>query len=63
MVLPYSDAFFVQVYDRECTEAYWEAHSRAFEYFGGVLVRISYDNSSVLVRLIASTRERQLSRV
>jgi len=61
MVLPYSDSFFVQVYERECTEAYWEAHRRAFEYFGGVPVRISYDNSSVLVRLIAGTRERKLS--
>jgi hypothetical protein len=61
MVLPYSDAFFVQVYERECTEVYWEAHRRAFEYFGGVPVRISYDNTSVLVRLIAGTRERKLS--
>lgn len=64
MVLPYSDAFFVQAFERECTETYWEAHRRAFEYFGGVPVRITYDNSSVLVRwsMIAGTREHQLSR-
>lgn len=61
MVLPFSDAFFVQAYERECTEVYWDAHSRAFEYFGGVPVRISYDNSSVLVRLSAQTQERKLS--
>ena len=56
MVLPYSDAFFVQAFERECTEMFWEAHSRAFEYFGGVPGRISYDNTSVLVRLAGSGR-------
>ena len=34
--LPYSDAFHVQVFDRECTESFWEGHVRAFRYFGAV---------------------------
>jgi len=45
MVLPYSDVFFVMAFERECTESYWEGHARAFEFFGGVPTRISYDNS------------------
>ncbi len=35
MALPHSDAFFVMGFERECTESYWEGHSRAFEFFGG----------------------------
>ena len=26
MSLPYSDAFYVQVFERECTESFWEGH-------------------------------------
>ena len=48
MALPYSDAFFVVVFERECTETWWEGHVRAFEFFGGVPERITYDNSRVL---------------
>jgi hypothetical protein len=43
MVLPYSDAFLVMAFERECTESYWEGHARAVESFGGVPVRISYE--------------------
>jgi transposase len=52
MSLPYSDAFFVQVFARECTESFWEGHVRAFEFFGAVPKRISYDNSKVAVSKI-----------
>ena len=38
MALPYSDAFFVVAFERECTETWWEGHIRAFEFFGGVPV-------------------------
>ena len=55
MALPYSDAFFVMCFERECTESYWEGHVRAFEFFGGVPCRISYDNSKVLVSRIIGT--------
>jgi transposase len=30
MTLPYSDAFFVRAYERECTETFWDGHVRAF---------------------------------
>ncbi len=61
MSLPYSDAFFVQVFERECTESFWEGHLRAFEFFGAVPRRISYDNSKVAVGKIIGSRERKLT--
>jgi transposase len=61
MVLPYSDAFFVMAFERECTESYWAGHVRAFESFGGVPPRISYDNSKVLVSKIIGPHERKLT--
>lgn len=61
MVLPFSDAFFVMAFERECTESYWEGHSRAFEFFGGVPQRISYDNSRVLVSKIIGAHARKLT--
>ena len=61
MVLPYSDAFFVMAFERECTESYWEGHVRAFEWFGGVPNRISYDNSKVMVAKIIGSRDRKLT--
>ncbi len=63
MALPYSDAFYVQVFERECTETFWEGHLRAFEHFGGVPTRISYDNTRVAVlQIVGGTRERKLTR-
>lgn len=56
MSLPYSDAFFCQAFPRECTETFQEGHVRAFEFFGGVPSRISYDNSRIAVAKIASRR-------
>ena len=44
MVLPYSDAFFVMAFERECTESFWEGHVRAFRFFGGTCRRGIYDN-------------------
>ncbi len=61
MSLPYSDAFFLMTFERECTESYWEGHNRAFEFFGGVPNRISYDNSKVMVTKIIGSHERQLT--
>lgn len=61
MSLPYSDAFHVQVFERECTESFWEGHVRAFRYFGGVPLRISYDNSRVAVARMLQGRERRLT--
>ncbi len=61
MVLPYSDAFFVMAFERECTETYWEGHARAFEFFGGIPTRISYDNAKVLAAQILGPHERKLT--
>jgi transposase len=62
MTLPYSGAIFVQAFPRECTETFLEGHRRAFEYFGGVPTRISYDNLSIAVIEVLKGRERKLTR-
>jgi transposase len=61
MALPYSDAVFVAVFERECTETFWEGHVRAFEFFGGVPKRISYDNTSIAVSAIMGGGKRRLT--
>ena len=61
MALPYSDAVFVQAFERECTETFWEGHVQAFAFFGGVPRRITYDNTKVAVSQILG-RERRLTR-
>jgi len=61
MSLPYSGAFFVQVFERVCTEVFWEAHLRAFEFFRGVPHRITYDNESVFVSKILGAHERKVT--
>lgn len=59
--LPYSDAFYIQAFPRECTESFQEGHKRAFEFFGGVPTRVSYDNSKIAVTKITGSRQRQLT--
>jgi transposase len=56
MSLPFSDAFFCQVFPRECTETFQEGHCRAFQFFGGVPTRISYDNSRIAVAKFVGRR-------
>ena len=56
MTLPYSDALFCQAFPRECTETFQEGHRRAFEFFGGVPKRISYDNSRIAVSKVIQKR-------
>ena len=62
MTLIYSDAVFCCVFPRECTEAFQVGHRRAFEFFGGVPRRISYDNSKIVVARIIGPRKRKLTR-
>lgn len=62
MSLPYSDAFFCQAFPRECTETFQEGHVRAFDFFGGVPNRISYDNSKIAVARIVGRRGETPSR-
>jgi transposase len=61
MALPHSDALFVQAFERECTEAFWEGHVRGFAFLGGVPRRITYDNSRVMVARIVGPRRRRLT--
>jgi len=62
MALPYSGAIYVQVFERICTEVWWEAHVRAFEFFGGAPWRITYDNDKSLVARLVGPHERELTR-
>jgi len=59
MALPHSDALFVQAFWHARTEMFWEFHRRAFDYFGGVPRRISYDNDKALVSAVTGTRSRR----
>jgi len=62
MSLPFSDAFFLQAFERECTETFWEGHVQAFSFFGAVPWRISYDNTRVAVSQILGAHRRKLTR-
>ena len=59
--LPYSDAVYIQVFPRECTETFQEGHARAFAFLGGVPTRIAYDNTKTAVAKIVGPRERELT--
>ena len=59
MSLAYSDAMFVMAFPRECTESFLEAHVRAFDFFGLVPKRISYDNTRVAITKILTGHKRK----
>jgi transposase len=61
LTLPHSNARFGYLFPRECTEAFHEGHARAFDFFGGVPTRITYDNSKIAVVKLTGPRERRLS--
>ena len=61
MSLVYSDMFFVIAFPRECSEAFWEGHVQAFEFFGGTPWRISYDNLRIAVTKITGCHQRELT--
>lgn len=61
MTLPYSDGIFVKAYPRECTEAFIDGHVQAFKFFGGVPLRISYDNSKIAVAEFVGSRGRKVT--
>jgi len=62
MSLVHSDAMFVMAFPRECTEAFLEAHIKAFAFFGFVPRRISYDNTRIAVKKILGPHERKFTR-
>ena len=59
--LPFSDAFFVSAYPRECTETFQAAHVAAFNFFGGVPTKIAYDNTTVAVKKVLEGPNRELT--
>jgi len=59
MSMVHSDAMFVMAFPRECTEAFLEAHFRAFQFFGCVPQRISYDNSRIAITKILTGHKRK----
>jgi len=59
MSMVHSDAMFVMAFPRECTEAFMEAHVRAFDFFGCVPKRISYDNTRVAITKIFTNHKRK----
>ena len=61
MSLPYSDAFFVAAYPRECTETFQASHGSAFEFFGAVPTKIAYDNTSVALKRVLEGPNRELT--
>lgn len=62
MDLPQSDDCFVAAFPAETTEAFLEAHVRAFDYLGGVPRSIVYDNTRIAVAKILGDGERQKTR-
>ena len=61
MTLPFSDARFVACFPRETLEFFLEGHRRAFEFFGGVPRRITYDNLKLAVTKVGRGRRRDLN--
>ncbi len=59
MSMVHSDAMFVMAFPRECTEAFLEAHVRAFDFFGCVPNRISYDNTRIAITKILTGHKRK----
>ena len=59
MSMVHSDAMFVMAFPRECTEAFLEAHVRAFDFFGCVPCRITYDNTRIAITRILTHHKRK----
>jgi transposase len=59
MKLSYSGKPFVMAFPTQRQEAFFEGHDQAFNWFGGVPARISYDNLLTAVRKVLQGRNRQ----
>jgi transposase len=60
--LCHSRMFYVRAYPRESQEMVFDAHDRAFAFFGGACQRGIYDNMKTAVDAIFVGRERQYNR-
>ena len=62
MRLNYSRKKFVMYFYSPNTEALLEGHVRAFEHFGGIPERLTYDNMSTAVAKVGKGKERKLTK-
>lgn len=62
MRLNFSRKKFVMFFPSTDKEAFLEGHVRAFEYFGGVVERLSYDNLGAAVAQVGKGKERSLTK-
>ncbi|EEG09141.1 IS21 family transposase [Pseudogulbenkiania ferrooxidans] len=60
--LTYSRQMFVVAYPRETQEMVFDAHNRAFAFFGGVPHKMVYDNLKTVVEAVFAGKERQFNR-
>ncbi len=60
--LAHSRQMFLAAYPRESQEMVFDAHNRAFAFFGGAPVRMIYDNPRTIVDAIFSGKARQFNR-
>lgn len=60
--LAYSRQMFVVAYPRETQEMVFDAHNRAIAFFGGVPLRMIYDNLKTVVTTIFTGKEREFNR-
>jgi transposase len=61
MKMCYSKAPFVYSYEKANLESFLDGHVRAFEYFGGVPIRIAYDNLKCAVIKVGKGKNRRLN--
>jgi len=59
MWLGYSSATFMKAYPAQTQEIFFDGHVSAFEFFGGVLRQIWYDNLKAAVAKVLEGRNRQ----
>ncbi len=60
--LAHSRQMFLAAYPRESQERVFDAHNRAFAFFGGVPVRMIYDNPKTIVDAVFTGKARQFNR-
>lgn len=54
----FSGAGFAMAFERECQQAFLEAHVEAFAWFNGVFATVRYDNLSAAVKRVLRGRKR-----
>lgn len=62
MRMCYSRKKFLQYFPSTDKEAFLEGHVKAFEYYGGVCERLSYDNASAIVAGVGKGKSRTLTK-